>query len=109
MRGIGHLLHMRKRTGYPPYPHPKFVVKMVDACAILAGIAGPIFVFPQLYRIYAFHVAAGVSPTAWFGFAAMDIPLLAYGIVHRDPLIITTYTLWFFFNNAVAIGAVLYS
>jgi hypothetical protein len=108
MRGVSHHIHIRKRRHSFAYPSTKFWLRVVDMMAIAAGIIGPIFVFPQLYTIYATHQAAGVSAIAWLGFAATDIPLFIYGVVHRDWIIITTYSLYFFMNIGVATGALLF-
>ena len=37
-----------------------------------------------------------------------DIPLLIYGIVHRDAPITISYTMWFVINATIAIGVLLY-
>jgi hypothetical protein len=37
-----------------------------------------------------------------------DIVWIAYGIVHREKLIVFTYCLWVVMNGLVALGAIVY-
>ncbi|MDP3646426.1 MAG: PQ-loop domain-containing transporter [bacterium] len=106
MRGVGHHIHKRKQL--EPYPHPRFWVRVVDGVAVAAGIIGPIMTLPQLLKIYVEHNASGVSAISWFSWMILDIPFIIYGIVHKDRVIIMTYTAWFFLNMAVTIGVIIY-
>lgn len=92
-----------------PYPHPRFWMRVLDRVALAAGVIGPIMVVPQVWEVYATHAAANVSFASWAAFALTDIPLFFYGFAHRDVLIMTTYSLYFVLNSAVALGVVLYS
>ena len=63
---------------------------------------------PQIWLIYVGQDATGVSPISWFAWALFNVPWILYGLVHREPPIITTYTLWFFCNTLIGFGAILY-
>ena len=80
----------------------------MDKAVLLAGIAGPLMVIPQIMKIYGTHTATGVSELSWFAFAVFDIPFIVYGFVHRERPIVVTYILFFVMNLMVAFGAVLY-
>lgn len=81
-------------------------IYLLDRATLIAGIIGPVMTIPQLYQIYFFHSAAGVSVISWMAFGILDIPFLIYGIVHKDKPIVITYILWMVANFGVAIGAI---
>ncbi|MBI2030257.1 hypothetical protein HYT05_01400, partial [Candidatus Kaiserbacteria bacterium] len=90
MKGIG-LFHMSKRRrgskSLEPYPSPNIWIKLLDKTAVMAGIIGPIMTLPQIWQIYHFQNAAGVSALSWGAFAILDIPFILYGFVHKNTLI----------------------
>lgn len=110
MRSGLHHPHVRKRiyTNLEKYPHPNYLVRTLDVTVYAVGILGPILTLPQIYLIYIGHQAAGVSVISWAAYAAFDVPWVLYGIVHRERVIVASYTLWFVVNTAVAVGAMLY-
>jgi hypothetical protein len=110
MKGIEHHLHRRKRgaKNTEPFPSSSIGMRLLDRIAIAAGIAGPLMTLPQIYDIYAFHSAIGVSALSWFAFGLLDIPFIAYGVAHKDRLILVTYILWCAANLTVAFGVILY-
>ena len=109
MKGVEHHIHQRKREGsLEPYPSGRAGVRWLDRAAIAAGILGPIMTLPQIYQIFYFHNAAGVSVLSWLAFGILDVPFILYGKVHKDKLIFVTYVLWFLANMTVALGAIIY-
>jgi uncharacterized protein with PQ loop repeat len=105
-----HHLHIRKRihVRHEQYPHPEFLKRMLDRVIYLVGFFGPISTLPQVYTIYAYHNAAGVSVFTWTTLAFFSIIWITYGIVHKEKVIVFTYCLWFVMNSLVAVGAALY-
>ena len=101
-----HDIHKRKRL--LSYPSPQLTVRFLDISATAAGIIGPLMTVPQLLKIYVDHQAAGLSVVSWSAWALLDIPFIIYGIVHKDRVIIITYTGWLILNSAVAVGAIIY-
>ncbi len=73
------------------------------------GIVGPLFTIPQIWQIYSTQSAGDIAPLSWLMWTIFDIPWILYGIVHREPPIVVTYTLWAVFNLLVFVGALLYS
>ncbi len=114
MQNLQHHHSLRKRItnatnkSFKAYPHPNFWIRLLDRVTVAAGIIGPLMVLPQIVKIYSTHSAAGVSALSWLAFTLVDIPFIAYGIVHKDKPIISTYICWFIANAIVAVGAVLY-
>jgi uncharacterized protein with PQ loop repeat len=104
-------LHIRKRSQkkVEPYPARTPALRFLDRAIYIAGAVGPLFTLPQLIKIYYFQDASGVSAVSWGAYALLDIPWILYGIVHRERPITLTYVLWFLFNLAVFIGALIYS
>jgi uncharacterized protein with PQ loop repeat len=100
--------HIHKRKQLAPYPHPNRWMRVIDGTAYAAGIIGPAMTLPQLLKIYVDHQAAGIAPLSWFSWMILDIPFIIYGIVHKDRLIVMTYTAWFVLNFLVGVGAIIY-
>ncbi|MEK7601323.1 MAG: hypothetical protein AAB480_02225 [Patescibacteria group bacterium] len=110
MKGVLHHLHLRKRGahGTEPFPSKKAGIRLLDHVALAAGIIGPAMTLPQIYQIFHFHNATGVSVLSWAAFAILDIPFILYALVHRNSMLVTTYTLWLVANLTVAFGALYY-
>ena len=81
---------------------------MLDRAVLGVGILGPIMSIPQIALIYISRDAAGVSPVSFLAWALFDIPWIVYGLVHREPPIVVTYTLWLAFNLLIFLGALIY-
>ena len=94
-------LHRRRALGKPKV--------WIDKIIFIFGVAGPILTLPQVYKIWHYHTAAGVSAFSWAAMALISILWIMYGLVHKDKPITYTYILWLFINSAVAIGAIIYS
>ena len=103
-------LHLRKRIfkSLEPYPARTFPKRLLDALVFAVGVIGPLMTIPQIILIYANRDASGVSALAWFAWGIMDIPWIVYGVIHREPPIVVTYSLWFVGNVLVAYGALIY-
>jgi uncharacterized protein with PQ loop repeat len=81
---------------------------LLDRLVFAAGIVGPVLTFPQIVLIYGSHDASGISAVSWFGWAALNVVWILYGLAHKEPPIVMTYSFWFAVNLTVAFGAVLY-
>ena len=103
---VMHHYHTRRRA--EPYPASTFMMRILDFVVYVAGIVGPQATIPQIYKIYFTHDAGGVSLLTWSMYALFDIPWIIYAVVHKERPLVVCYSLWFFFNAIVAIGAGLY-
>jgi len=83
--------------------------RALDWIVYVAGIMGPVLTLPQVYKIYHYHTAAGVSAFSWFSYAIAAIFWFIYGLVHKDKAIAISYFLWVIVEFVVAIGAVIYA
>lgn len=105
MHGLAHK-HLHQHKSQPRINSLWIVV--LEKITIAAGVIGPLMVIPQIYKIYAYHNANGVSALSWFAFGILDIPFILYGYAHKDKPIILTYILWCVANFVVALGAIIY-
>lgn len=104
MLGLHHW-HVRRR---PPATSSRKLIRLLDVIVYVVGILGPLATIPQVLQIYTTHDASGVSVLSWGIYALFDIPWIVYAFVHKVPPLIVCYSLWFFFNVLVTIGALLY-
>jgi uncharacterized protein with PQ loop repeat len=105
-----HSFHVRKRKAakVEPYPSRIFRVAVVDALVYVVSFASPIFTLPQVWDIYIGQNATGVSPISWGAYTLFTIPWLAYGIVHKERILIINNCFWLFLNGLIFIGALMY-
>jgi uncharacterized protein with PQ loop repeat len=103
-------LHLRKRKArtLEPYPATSPWKRLLDRIIYAAGIVGPAMSIPQIVLIYSTKNATGLAPESWLVWCVLNIPWILYGIVHKETPIVMTYTLWFFCNGLIFVGAVLY-
>jgi len=103
-------LHARKRpnANLEPYPSKKVRIWFVDAGVYAASIMSPILTIPQVWDIYVAHNASGVSALTWGAYTLFTLPWLAYGIVHKERVLIYNNTLWVGLNGVIFVGALLY-
>lgn len=72
------------------------------------GVLGPLASAPQVLAVYTEKDASGLVAASWGAWAVMNITWILYGLAHRDLPIAVTYTLWFFINMSMCVGALLY-
>ncbi len=85
------------------------LVKIFDKIIYVAVFLGPIMNFPQLYKIWYYQDAGGVSFISWISFSIFSLIWLIYGILHKNKAIIITDFLLLIIQVAIAVGAFLYS
>jgi MtN3 and saliva related transmembrane protein len=102
------LKHKKDNAGLQSAAPQTICMYLLEKTTLAAGVIGPVMTIPQIYKIYFYHSAAGVSLISWLSFGILDIPFLLYGIVHKDKPIVTTYILWMVANFTVAIGAIVF-
>jgi len=90
------------------YPHENKWVRYLDRFLIVIAVLGPLIALPQIFQIYIFKSAAGVSALSWGLYALFNVPWFIYGVVHKDKPITITYFLSFIANLTVFVGALIY-
>ncbi len=111
MNGSGlHHIHKRKRfhQKLQEYPNPKKSIRLLDKIMLIIAIVGPLFAIPQIFQIFWYKDAAGVSVLSYSFFTIFNILWIFYGVVHKEKPLIVTYILWFISNFIVVIGAAIY-
>jgi len=106
-----HHLHKRKRMSQKqePYPSKNRAKNIMDKLIFVIGVLGPIANLPQLSKIWSEHNAQGLSLISWASFLIFSWFWLAYGILHKDRLLILTYSLNIVINTIIVSGIMLYS
>ena len=105
-----HHYHIRKRIHqkHETYPHPNRRKIIFDKVIYIAVIFSPIINLPQLFRIWIYKNASGVSFISWFGFSIISVLWLIYGILHKEkPIIFMNFALMII-QFLIALGALLY-
>lgn len=111
MNGNGlHHIHKRKRSyqNLLEYPNPRKLIRWLDKILVIVAIVGPLFSIPQIFQIFWYKQAEGVSAFSFGAFSLFNILWIFYGAVHKDKPILITYVLWFIVNLIITIGAVIY-
>ncbi|MBT4935901.1 hypothetical protein HOL21_01840 [Candidatus Woesearchaeota archaeon] len=108
--GNHHHLHKRKRVHQKlkKFPHPNKWIRFLDRLLLIVAVIGPVMSLPQVYKIYYYQSAAGISIMSFALLAVLNIPWIAYGFVHKDKPIIISSFLWIISNIVVVIGAITY-
>ncbi|MAG60705.1 hypothetical protein CL619_02855 [archaeon] len=105
-----HHQHLRKRIHLKKqkYPHPNKYKAFMDKIIFGVGVAGPIMTIPQLWQIWYYQNATGVSFISWFAYLLIGIIWLIYGIMHQEWPIIVTYIAWIIIEIPLVIGIILF-
>jgi uncharacterized protein with PQ loop repeat len=90
------------------YLNKKSESVFVDRLMSVAAVIHPLMATPQVYSIYTTHDVSGISLWTWFGFMALGLIFLAYGILHKIKPLIVTQVLWFIVDFLIVLGVVLY-
>ncbi len=110
MNNVFHHQHIRKRIykNLEQFPSPDSKKYFLDKLIYIVGVLGPLSTIPQIYTIFIEKNAAGVSVATWLIYFLFSVIWIVYGVVHKEKVIILTYSLWFVMNGLVALGAIIY-
>lgn len=105
-----HHIHQRKRIHKhkEPWPNPNFWIRFLDRLLMFIAVVGPVAMVPQIYKIFIYQNASGVSALTFGLHAMFNAPWIVYGFVHKERPIYIAYMLWFLVNLVVAFGAIIY-
>lgn len=103
-----HHISLRKRKKLEPYPSPDMRVRIMDKLIIVVGVLSPLMTVPQIYDIYVFKNASGVSTISWFSYTIFSVVWVIYGIMHKEKAIILSQSIWIVMGAAVWLGAYIY-
>ncbi len=87
----------------------KIATSYVDEIFYFGAVLSPLLTCPQLFKIFYYKSAVGVSLLTWFSYLLGAICLLVYGIVHKQkPIIWMNLTILPVYLGII-IGIILYS
>ena len=105
-----HNLNIRKRIHQKKqkYPSPNKKIRFLDNIVMAVAILSPLAAIPQVLKIWVEKMVSGVSLFTWSAYVILTIPLLLYGIVHKDKPITIMYFLWLIIDISIVIGILIY-
>ncbi|MFH0891040.1 MAG: SemiSWEET family transporter [Candidatus Liptonbacteria bacterium] len=80
----------------------------LDRLALAAGTLGPLTALPQLRSIIVNGTSAGVSLWTWLLLFITSLIWTAYGLTHREKLIIISSILWLVLEVAIVFAIIIY-
>lgn len=109
MDGLHHL-HTRKRIyeKLESYPHTEFRKRFLDWLIYGVSILAPVMNLPQLYEVWYYRDASGVSLISWASFAVFSVLWLFYGVVHRERPLIVMHAFLAIEQALIALGTAVY-
>jgi uncharacterized protein with PQ loop repeat len=83
-------LQMRKRlhSRIDPYPHPQKFTRYYDYLMYMVGTIAPLALVPQIYQLYVYRNASGLSILTWSLLGTTNLLWATYGVIHRERPII---------------------
>jgi uncharacterized protein with PQ loop repeat len=105
-----HHLHQRKRIHvlHQKFPNPDPRIKFLDDLVMVVAVIMPLTSLPQIHTIWVLQNAQGVSLLTWSLFFIMAIPMLIYGVVHREKWLIILNVLWLVMYALVITGTIIF-
>jgi uncharacterized protein with PQ loop repeat len=100
--------HMSKRKRQPSFTQEPLWMQRLDKLMIFIAVLSPVMTLPQIWKIFAYQNAAGVSAFSWGAYVVLNVPWLIYGVAHKEKIIIINSALWLVINTLVTIGALMY-
>ncbi len=105
------LYHLHRQNRIVKIRKPIFPdkwIRILDKIVMCVAILGPICTLPQIYKVWAFQNTEGLSLISWGSYLVFNFPLLLYGIIHREKIMITMYVLWIIMNTSIVLGILLF-
>lgn len=78
--------------------------KTLDRLTYITGILLPILTIPQAYSVLIQDSTEGVSLITWSFYLFSSALFAAFGIIHKEKLLIITYVPFVFVESAIVIG-----
>ena len=76
---------------------------------MVVATASPLIALPQLFDIYTKKNVAGVSPATWIAYIFTATIWFAYGIIHKEKVIIVNGALGIILSSLISFGVLIYS
>ena len=91
------------------YPHSSVVKRALDSLMYLVAVITPLVLLPQVFQLFVYKSAAGLSITTWFLLGCINVLWVFYGLVHKEVPILIANLLVGILNFVVVYGIILYS
>ncbi|MFW5852732.1 MAG: PQ-loop domain-containing transporter [Nanoarchaeota archaeon] len=104
-------IHKRKRKHQKhleQYPNKNPKIKMLDDAMLIIASIGPMFMLPQILKIYSARNAASISILTFALLGTTHLTWIYYGFVHKDRQIMTSHSLFFLACLALIVGAIIF-
>ena len=79
-------------------------LKVFDKLVFIAGPMIPVAIAPTSYNVWVNGQTDGISMLTWCTLSATSFVMACYALLHRDKVLILTYTPLFLLNLSVVIG-----
>lgn len=79
-----------------------------DKFVLVFGFVEPLFIIPQVYKIYSTHNASGLSLLTWCLYVLSSLVLVVWGIRRNLKPIYFPQIAWIIFEIIVVIGIIKY-
>lgn len=88
-----HHLHKRKRIHekHEKYPHPDKWKRFLDKLVYVMGIVAPMWVIPQIIKIWRIQDSSGVALITWAAYLFGAMVLFMYAFSHKEKPLIMMY------------------
>jgi len=108
--GAQHHLHVRKRIhkDKEKYPHPNKFKRNYDKLMHFIAVLVPVMALPQVFEIWYYKDAAGISILSFFSFFIFSILWLVYAVLHKEKPLIIMYSFLMLIHLSIVIGGFLY-
>ncbi len=82
---------------------------LFDKVMYLVGLFAPLMTVPQIYKIWVYQDAGGVSALSWGGYMLGSIFWFVYGIIHKEKPLIICNGVAAFLQFLVVVGTLFFS
>jgi len=80
----------------------------LDKIIVIAAIAEPLCMLPQIIGIFRYKNASGISIFTWIGFDLLTMIWIWYAIVNKQKMVLLYQSLFCIFDTLLIVGAIVY-
>ena len=100
-----HHQHLRKRFA----DVKKYEISLIDRLVFIAGPMIPVAIAPTAYNVWVNEQVEGVSLITWSILSVTSFIMANYAYIHREKVLMLTYTPLFLLNVSVVLGVLVNS
>ena len=103
-----HKRKRKKRKNLKDFPNKDPKIKFLDDIMLVIASVGPLFLLPQIIKIYKLKDATGISVLTFSLLAITHMAWIFYGFIHKDRQITISHILFFLANTSLIIGGIIF-